>query len=224
VSGVVRSTLAPVTGVVPGTVVPQVKVIAGTLSSPQLPTAGSRVSASSPRPSLVAQATSGLVASQNPTGALGQVTPAPGSPVVITSPPASPYQPLHRPPGSLHIAAPGPLPVPGRGGFATFEAPGLLTTVDARDLSLLRMLITRAREGAPGPQAPVANPSGVPPVTGAFGSGGAAASGGMGFFFFGIAALLSLAFLLMSRVSWNLRATALPIAPQPFISLLERPG
>jgi hypothetical protein len=46
----------------------------------------------------------------------------------------------------------------------------------------------------------------------------------MGFFFFGIAALLSLAFLLVSRVSWNLRATARPLAPQPFVSLLERPG
>ena len=120
--------------------------------------------------------------------------------------------------------APGPGSVPARGGFGAFEAAGLLTTVDARDLPLLRIVITHAREGVPGPETPVATPSVVPPVLGAYGSGGAAASGGMGFFFFGIAALLSLAFLLLSRASWNLRATALPIAPQPFISLLERPG
>jgi len=215
-----------VTSVVAGAVAPTAKAITGTLSNTPLPSTGTRLNIPSPTtatatnqlPSLGTQAgvpTSGP-AFQNPSGVPGQIAPVSGSPVVITSQ-SAPHQSVYWQPAPI----PSLRGLAAQGGFGTFEPTGLLTTLDARDLSVL---ISHAREGVPGPQTPVANPSGVPPVTGAYGTGGAAASGGMGFFFFGIAALLSLAFLLMSRVSWNLRATALPIAPQPFISLLERPG
>jgi hypothetical protein len=56
------------------------------------------------------------------------------------------------------------------------------------------------------------------------GSGGGAAIGGFGIFFFGAAALLALALLAVSRLMWVLRTTGLLLAPQPFLSLQERPG
>ena len=69
-----------------------------------------------------------------------------------------------------------------------------------------------------------ANPSAVPLSTGSFGTGGRAAVGGFGLFFFGAAALLALAVELVLGASSSLRVTARRMMPQPFISLLERPG
>jgi hypothetical protein len=44
------------------------------------------------------------------------------------------------------------------------------------------------------------------------------------FFFFGVAALLALAALVVPSVIWTLAATGRPAAPRPFLRLLERPG
>jgi len=58
-----------------------------------------------------------------------------------------------------------------------------------------------------------------------FAGGAEAASGGLGFFFFfGVAALLALAALVVPRVIWTLAATPRPVSPRPFLCLLERPG
>lgn len=73
-------------------------------------------------------------------------------------------------------------------------------------------------------QAPVAGPSVLPTATGAYGGRGEAATGGFGLSFFGIAALLALSGLVVPRVVWTLRITARVAAPQPLVSLLERPG
>lgn len=71
---------------------------------------------------------------------------------------------------------------------------------------------------------PQPDPIGAPaPVPDASTEGGTA--GGLGaFFFFGLAALLASAGLVRPRVLSVLRRTAKPAAPQPFLSLLERPG
>jgi hypothetical protein len=70
----------------------------------------------------------------------------------------------------------------------------------------------------------VANPTVVPPATGAYGTGGGAATGGLGIFFFGIAALLALAGLIVPRLIWRLGTTAPPAVAPPFLALQERPG
>jgi hypothetical protein len=58
-----------------------------------------------------------------------------------------------------------------------------------------------------------------------FAGGAEAASGGLGsFFFFGVAALLALAALVVPGVIWTLATTARPVPPRPFLCLLERPG
>ena len=70
----------------------------------------------------------------------------------------------------------------------------------------------------PSPAAPVPGPS-------VFAGGADAAGGGLGFsFFFGIAALLALAALVVPSVIWTLAATVRPAPLRPFLSLLERPG
>jgi hypothetical protein len=73
-------------------------------------------------------------------------------------------------------------------------------------------------------ESPLSNPSVPVPDTGALGTGGDAASGGLGLSFVGIAALVALAFLAAPRMIWALRTTRRLAAPQPFLSLLERPG
>jgi hypothetical protein len=61
--------------------------------------------------------------------------------------------------------------------------------------------------------------------TGPLGAGGgSAAGGGSGFFFFGVAALLSLAALFVPRVLRTLRMFGASRAPSAFSLLLERPG
>jgi hypothetical protein len=57
-----------------------------------------------------------------------------------------------------------------------------------------------------------------------FAGGAEAASGGLGFFFFGVAALLALAALVVPSVIWTLATTPRPVPPRPFLCLLERPG
>jgi hypothetical protein len=69
----------------------------------------------------------------------------------------------------------------------------------------------------------VAGPSVIPPATGAYGGGGEAATGGVGFFF-GIAALLALAYLIVARLIWRIRSIVRVTAPQPYLCLQERPG
>jgi len=59
---------------------------------------------------------------------------------------------------------------------------------------------------------------------GSSGTGGHVAAGGIGFFFFGAAGLLALVFLVELGALSALGVTARPPAPQPFVSLLERPG
>jgi len=83
--------------------------------------------------------------------------------------------------------------------------------------------LDRRNDGAASAPSP-ANPSAAPLNTGSFGTGGRAATGGFGLFFFGAAALLALAVELLLGASSPLRATARRTMPQPFISLLERPG
>ncbi|MGZ4172165.1 MAG: hypothetical protein ACXVRN_12440, partial [Solirubrobacteraceae bacterium] len=61
------------------------------------------------------------------------------------------------------------------------------------------------------------------PDQAAFG-GGNAASGGLGFYFFGAAALIALFVAVMPGMAWALVTPARPGAAQPFLSLLERPG
>jgi hypothetical protein len=63
-----------------------------------------------------------------------------------------------------------------------------------------------------------------PLSSGSFGTGGRAAAGGFGLFFFGIAALAALGVLLAAGACSLLATTARLATPQPFISLLERPG
>jgi hypothetical protein len=75
-------------------------------------------------------------------------------------------------------------------------------------------------EGAP----PWTNGPVIPLPATAPAGGGGAANGGFGLYFFGIPALLALAFLVAPRLAWTLRTTVRLIRPQPFLSLLERPG
>ena len=109
-------------------------------------------------------------------------------------------------------------------GSAAPKATYLAIAFTRSELSVLHVMTIHAPTGAFAGQAPVAGPSVVPPATGAAGSGGGAATGGFGIFFFGAAALLALALLAMSRLMWVLRTTVLLAAPQPFLSLQERPG
>ena len=85
-----------------------------------------------------------------------------------------------------------------------------------------RVLVARVSAGAGGVS--VADPSGVPPVSGVFGGGGQAAGGGLGFFFFGVVALLALGGLVVPGLFWRLGMTAPPAVASPFLALLERPG
>jgi hypothetical protein len=64
------------------------------------------------------------------------------------------------------------------------------------------------------------------PASGAqSGSGaGSAAGGGSGLFFFGVAALLTLAALFVPRVIGTLKLFGRSMAPEPFLLSLERPG
>jgi hypothetical protein len=85
--------------------------------------------------------------------------------------------------------------------------------VDARQSATLRP--SSAARGSAAPGSGSAQPGA---------GGGSAAGGGSGFFFFGVAALLSLAALLVPRVLCTLRIFWASRAPSPYLLLLERPG
>jgi hypothetical protein len=69
----------------------------------------------------------------------------------------------------------------------------------------------------------VPRPSVPLPGQAAFG-GGDAASGGLGLFFFGAAALIAMLIVVAPGMTWALVSPTQPAAAQPFLSLLERPG
>jgi hypothetical protein len=80
--------------------------------------------------------------------------------------------------------------------------------LDARARSVARL---------PGPAAPLAPVPATSPA-------GGGASGGSGLFFFGNADLPALDGLLVPSVTGSVQTTVAVAAPQPFRSLLERPG
>jgi hypothetical protein len=75
-----------------------------------------------------------------------------------------------------------------------------------------------------GTRAPSPANASVSPLHGSLAPGGRPGAGGGGFFFFGAAEMLTLAFLVVLGALGALGVTGRPVAPQPFISLLERPG
>jgi hypothetical protein len=236
VADVGQRTVGTVTSVIAATVTPAAKLAAGIVSSPALPTVGALVGGQSPpqgpaagashpaptsagRPA-TSPASNAPLASANPTGGPAKAGPGAGSPVASgPSQPVAPGNPVGRAPGISGTPA-STQPV---GGLGMLEVAPRLAAFAASSLSIRPILSAHAHGSAIRVPASVAGASVIPPATGAYGSGGGASSGGLGFFF-GIAALLALASLAVAGLIWRLRPTVSWVAPPPFLALQERPG
>jgi hypothetical protein len=120
---------------------------------------------------------------------------------------------------------------PGRGMHPGAPAENVTDVASALPAAVLPPALTGARSTPEHPlrgrgvtsRSPLPSSSVPLPDTGVYAGGGNAAGGGLGFFF-GVAALLALAVVVVPRVIWALDTTTRLAPPAPLLSLLERPG
>jgi hypothetical protein len=239
VSRIVSTSTAPVTHVVTAAVAPDLPIApesAPTTRPVATPQKAGRKRATAAAPAAGAQRQTAAVAPPMPGPTLRQSEPPLTAPTELTGAganTASPH-PVSKVPAVVPAtpprlrkapqASPAALSTQIPSGRTTRLAlvPGGAVALGQSPIFVSAPNVGPRSHAAPAAQVPgSAAPS--PPVPSGSPIGGGA-SGGSGFFFFGVAALLALAGLVVPRVIGTVRATAAAAAPQPFRSLLERPG